>query len=46
LFLRKQAEKEEADLIKRISPIDWKMAIYSVDLYFISSKRSKYRLND
>ena len=40
---KKASGKEEADLIKRISPIDWKTAIYSVDLNFLGSKGSQYR---
>ena len=35
--------KEEKDLSKRVSPIDWKIAIYSADLNFIGINGSQYR---
>jgi hypothetical protein len=40
---KKASGKEETDLSKRVSPIDWKTAIYSADLNFIGSKGSQYR---
>jgi hypothetical protein len=40
---KKAGEKEEADLIKRISPIAWRMSIYSINLNFIGNKESQYR---